>query len=187
LAELARAGGSLNSHEPFQHNLSNFDALSGIRGLIMQLSRRTFIAQSLTGMAVIAVPLGAANAASLQSAGAQYINAYRAQSGLAPLRANRVLTSVADLQCRLMIANGRIGHEFGPGTRLGQRLVKAGGEPRLIAENVARGQSGIPEVMAAWMHSPGHRRNMLHPRMTEFGLAQKSVNGQPYWALVLGG
>jgi uncharacterized protein YkwD len=153
----------------------------------MTLSRRSFLVQSAGGIACLALPFGPARAASLQSAGAQYINTYRAKSGLAPLNTNRTLTSVADLQCRLMIANGRIGHQFGPGTRLTERLVRAGGEPRLIAENVARGQAGISEVMAAWMRSPGHRRNMLHPRMTEFGLAQKSANGQPYWALVLGG
>jgi uncharacterized protein YkwD len=153
----------------------------------MAITRRSFLVQSATGMTCVLLPVSEADAASLQSAGAQYINAYRAKSGLGPLSTNRTLTSVADLQCRLMIANGRIGHQFGPGTRLTERLVRSGGEPRLIAENVARGQAGIPEVMAAWMRSPGHRRNMLHPRMTEFGLAQKSASGQPYWALVLGG
>jgi uncharacterized protein YkwD len=153
----------------------------------MTSSRRDFLYIVGGGIAALALPIGAAEATSLQSAAAQYINAYRARSGLAPLSSNRTLASVADLQCRLMIANGRIGHQFGPGTRLTERLAHAGGEPRLIAENVARGQAGIPEVMAAWMRSPGHRRNMLHPRMTEFGLAQKSADGEPYWALVLGG
>jgi hypothetical protein len=28
---------------------------------------------------------------------------------------------------------------------------------------------------------------MLHPRMHEFGMAQRSSGGEPYWALVLGG
>jgi uncharacterized protein YkwD len=153
----------------------------------MSLSRRDFLFQGFAGVAVLTLPTDGAEAASIQASGAQYINAYRARSGLAPLSPNRTLTSVADLQCRLMIANGRIGHSFGPGTRLGERLVQVGGQPRLIAENVARGQTGIPEVMSAWMRSPGHRRNMLHPRMTEFGLAQKSASGHPYWALVLGG
>lgn len=153
----------------------------------MGLSRRTFLIQALAGISVAALPLSEAQAASLQSAGAHYINAYRAKYGLSSLRYDRTLASVADLQCRLMIANGHIGHAFGCGTTLGERLSQAGDAPRLAAENVARGQDSIAAVMEAWMHSPGHRRNMLHPRMREFGIAQRVSNGQPYWALVLGG
>jgi uncharacterized protein YkwD len=153
----------------------------------MHSSRRTFLVQALTGIAVLALPQSEAEAASLQAAGAQYINAYRAKSGLSPVTSDHTLASVADLQCRLMIANGRIGHSFGRGTTLSERLRTAGGEPRLVAENVARGQDSLAAVMEAWMASPGHRRNMLHPRMREFGMAQRSSGGEPYWALVLGG
>jgi uncharacterized protein YkwD len=153
----------------------------------MSLSRRNFLYQIAGSAAALAFQVSGAEAGSLQAAGAKYINAYRARSGLSPLSSNRILATVADRQCGLMIANGRIGHSFGPGTRLGERLVRAGGEPRLIAENVARGQAGVAEVMEAWMNSPGHRRNMLHPRMTEFGLAWQAAGGRPYWALVLGG
>lgn len=153
----------------------------------MKVSRRVFLTQALGCTAALALPAGETLAASLHSTGAQYINAYRARAGLSPLRSSPLLASVAQTQCRLMIANGRIGHSFGPGTRLGERLLKAGGEPRLVAENVARGQMSVSDVMEAWMNSSGHRRNMLHPRMREFGLAQLSNGGKPYWALVLGG
>jgi uncharacterized protein YkwD len=153
----------------------------------MTVSKRVFLCQAVGSIAALAFPIGEADAGSLQAVGAQYINAYRAKSGLAPVNSDRVLAKVADMQCRLMIANGRIGHSFGPGTRLGERLRKAGGEPRLVAENVARGQEGVAEVMQAWMTSAGHRHNMMHPRMRAFGLAQISSGNQPYWALVLGG
>jgi uncharacterized protein YkwD len=36
------------------------------------------------------------------------------------------------------------------------------------------------------MASPGHRRNMLDPRFSRYGLAHAGDgNGQRYWALVL--
>jgi uncharacterized protein YkwD len=153
----------------------------------MVFSRRAFLIQLTVGSAALCLPIDNASAISLQSAAAQYLNAYRKQAGLGSLSSDRMLVSVAQAQCRLMIANGRIGHSFGRGTTLGDRVRKAGGSPRLIAENVARGQNSIATVMQAWMKSPGHRRNMLHPGMREFGIAQLSNNGRPYWALVLGG
>lgn len=153
----------------------------------MDFSRRAFMMQLAVGPAAFCLPVDDAGAASLQSAAAQYLNTYRKQVGLGSLSSDRMLVSVAEAQCRLMIANGRIGHSFGRGTTLGERVRKAGGHPRLIAENVARGQKSIATVMQGWIKSPGHRRNMLHPGMREFGIAQLSTNGQPYWALVLGG
>ncbi len=153
----------------------------------MDFSRRTFLIQAMAGLTAVALSPGKVIAASLQSAGAQHINAYRAKYGLPPVNADHTLAAVADRQCRLMIANGRIGHAFGRGTTLGERLRAAGDRPRLAAENVAQGQGSLAAVMEAWMNSSGHRRNMLHPRMREFGIAQRTARGQPYWALVLGG
>ncbi|MFD1988066.1 CAP domain-containing protein, partial [Mesorhizobium newzealandense] len=40
-----------------------------------------------------------------------------------------------------------------------------------------------------WVHSPGHRRNMLDPRFTRFGLAYVRDGRDSairYWSLVLG-
>jgi uncharacterized protein YkwD len=150
-------------------------------------TRRDFIMQLAVGSAALCFPITDAGAASLQSAAARHLNAHRNRDGLQSLSPDRMLVSVAEVQCRLMIANGRIGHSFGRGTTLGERVRKAGGRPRLLAENVARGQIGIAAVMDGWMKSPGHRRNMMHPGMREFGIAQISTNGRPYWALVLGG
>ena len=149
-------------------------------------SRRTVLSQL---GATILVPTaligqtGASQASSLQSEAARYLNAYRAKAGLAPLSPESHLVRAATAQCAIMIAHGKIGHAFGPGTAFSERMFRAGVAPGYHAENVARGQRRVAEVMQAWMNSSGHRRNMLDPQMTSFGIASKSG----YWALDLAG
>ena len=36
-------------------------------------------------------------------------------------------------------------------------------------ENVAMGQPDVPAVMNTWMHSSGHRANILNPSVTRYG------------------
>ena len=58
----------------------------------------------------------------------------------------------------------------------------------LAAENVAFGDIDVDELFLRWMNSSGHRRNMLDPRFTRYGLAYvREGNGsnRRYWALVL--
>ncbi len=126
---------------------------------------------------------GESDAATLQSEAARYLNGHRTKAGLRPVSSVRPLVDAASAQCAIMIAHGRIGHSFGPGTSFGERMRRAGIGPGYQAENVARGQRSVADVMQAWMNSRGHRRNMLDPKMSAFGIAFK--NG--YWALVLAG
>lgn len=148
--------------------------------------RRQFL--QLTAAALLApssflLSVSEGGAASLQSDAARLLNAYRAKAGRAPLSPNSRLASAAGAQCGIMIAHGRIGHVFGAGTSFGERMRSAGIGPGYQAENVARGQQSVAEVMQAWMKSRGHRRNMLDPKMSAFGIAFKGG----YWALVLAG
>ncbi len=48
--------------------------------------------------------------------------------------------------------------------------VRAAGYPRPAAENVAFGQSSADIVVAAWMDSEGHRRNILNCEYTAIGV-----------------
>jgi uncharacterized protein YkwD len=150
------------------------------------LCRRTFVARLGAVILVPAALVGEtqrAQAASLQSEAALHLNACRAKAGVAPLAPDAHLASAAIAQCGIMIAHGKIGHAFGPGTGFSERMFRAGVAPGYHAENVARGQRSVAEVMQAWMNSSGHRRNMLDPQMSMFGIASKSG----YWALDLAG
>jgi uncharacterized protein YkwD len=55
-------------------------------------------------------------------------------------------------------------------------------------ENIAWNQQTPQEVVNAWMHSSGHRANILNNRFTKvgFGMAYNQ-HGEPYWCTVFGG
>ncbi len=66
----------------------------------------------------------------------------------------------------------------GPGTR----LRNAGVEWASYGENIAEGQKTPADVMAAWMNSDGHRRNILDPAFTHLGIGvHTSYEGGPWW------
>jgi len=54
-------------------------------------------------------------------------------------------------------------------------------------ENIAMGQDSVEEVVNAWMHSSGHRANILNSSFNcvGFGVAE-SNNGTKYWCTMLG-
>ena len=66
----------------------------------------------------------------------------------------------------------------GPGTRLREAGVNWGS----YGENIAEGQKTPQDVMAAWMDSDGHRRNILDPAFTHLGIGvHTSPAGGPWW------
>ena len=62
---------------------------------------------------------------------------------------------------RDMARHGFFGHKGSNGSSVGGRLKAAGCRFTGAAENIAKGQRSDAEVVAAWVASPGHRRNML--------------------------
>ena len=67
--------------------------------------------------------------------------------------------------------------------------VKGNGIEGAAAENIAQGRMDLRRLFDMWMNSPPHRRNLLDPRFTRFGLAYARDAEKPdwrYWALVLG-
>lgn len=116
------------------------------------------------------------------------VNAYRSQHGLKPLQIQPQLQQAAVHQASLMAHHGQMKHSFGGKTKFRNR-VRAVGFQGKAAENIAAGQPTLEEVVAAWMKSPGHRKNMLNRSYHSFGLAvQTNPNAQwgHYWAMVLG-
>lgn len=114
------------------------------------------------------------------------VNAIRAQYRLPLLQLHPSLQQAASEQARLMAQTGKMAHKVRRGEGFKARLKRVG-YSGLAAENIARGQRSLGRVLAGWMKSPGHRRNMLHPRMRYFGLSAAKSGGRNYWAMVLGG
>ena len=54
------------------------------------------------------------------------------------------------------------------------------------AENVAYGFDDVDSVMAGWMRSPGHRRNILG-KFSEIGVGRAIArDGASYWCVTFG-
>lgn len=108
-------------------------------------------------------------------------NAQRADAGLRALRANDCLQRAAVRQARLMAQREQLFHQD-----LGAVLEECG--LSAAGENVASGfPSGRSAVNDGWMHSEGHRANLLDPSFRLVGIgARKGHNGRWYVAQVFG-
>lgn len=104
----------------------------------------------------------------------QLINRERVSRGLPALKDD--MNMHAAIRANTMAANRQLKH----------------GNPvpyyKYYGENIGKGQLTAKGIVEDWMNSPGHRKNILDPRFTEFGVAVAfDKNGIPYWSLVLGG
>ncbi len=114
-------------------------------------------------------------------------NAERARHGLPPLAADARLTAAAQAHSADMVRRGFFAHESPDGSQVWDRAVAAGYAYRKVAENIAAGQRTADEVVHGWMHSPGHRANILDRDLTQIGVGR--AEGGPhgvYWTQVFG-
>lgn len=102
------------------------------------------------------------------------LNAARAQSGLATLSVDPVLTAAAQAYAVEMAQTGRVSHVGVDGSHLQDRAWRAGCAGGWMAENLAWGQDSTEDVFVGWMSSPRHQVNMMGPNYRVYGLAQAS-------------
>ncbi len=102
----------------------------------------------------------------------QLTNNERAMAGLRPLRLSGNLTAAASWFAQDMASHRitTLSHTDSLGRDAPDRMLAFGYRWLYYAENIAEGYSSPQAVVAAWMASPGHRENILNPRMTEIGL-----------------
>lgn len=113
-------------------------------------------------------------------------NAARAQAGCAPLSLDPALDDAALRHTRDMADHGVMSHTGTDGSTPRTRLAAEGLSPWLTAENVAYGYDA-DGVVAAWLASPGHRRNLLDCRLVSVGIAEQAGAIGPYWTQVFAG
>lgn len=97
------------------------------------------------------------------------VNAERDKQGLPPLVSDPRLDVAAQKHAEDMLARIYYSHESPEGTAPRQRVQAAGFVADAVGENIAAGHFSVDTVMNAWLHSSGHRRNILEPRFTHFG------------------
>ena len=113
------------------------------------------------------------------------VNAARRGGGRTAMRLDPDAQRAAERHARAMARAERMAHDLPRGPRFGARM-RRDGVALPAAENVAVGQRDVGAAVAAWMNSPGHRRNLLDRRFGGVGVASATgADGRPYWAMVL--
>ncbi|MBC7593521.1 MAG: CAP domain-containing protein [Kineosporiaceae bacterium] len=114
------------------------------------------------------------------------INKERAKGGLSALSYNAALDSAAEKHANQMATVKAMAHDgIGDGDP-GER-IRAEGFRNSWGENVAVGQSTPEQVVAEWMNSPAHKRNIMDPNFKLSGISQVVDNGgRKYWAQEFG-
>ena len=131
-------------------------------------------------VALLALTLAACGSLSLTGTPetATSLNGFRAAHGLSQLRIDAGLVALATEHSADMARRDSLDHD-GFMTSRGPRGARA--------ENVAYGCKDPACTIQQWVNSSGHRRNMLIPGLTRYGLASAiAPSGRTYWTLLVG-
>lgn len=97
-------------------------------------------------------------------------NRERSSRGLPSLHWDDSLAFAARAHAALMASQSDISHQFPGEAGLRERTSQAGARFSSVAENVALGPD-TDTIHSGWMHSPGHRANILDAELTAIGIA----------------
>jgi uncharacterized protein YkwD len=122
-----------------------------------------------------------ASAASLQtmrSAVLCLVNRERTTRGLPRLAASNRLNRSAQGWTGTMVRTGRFTH--GAGDAFAKRISATGYHWRAGGENIATGYPTPRSVVAGWMASTGHCRNILSPSFRDIGIGEVASPVRPF-------
>ncbi|MFG2719790.1 sigma-70 family RNA polymerase sigma factor [Streptomyces sp. NPDC048416] len=109
------------------------------------------------------------------------VNSERSKAGCSALTSNPELYDAALKHSENMAAQNFFDHTDPSGADPGKRITAAGYQWSTYGENIARGQADAAAVMDSWMHSPGHRANILNCAFKEIGIGVHYGSGGPWW------
>jgi uncharacterized protein YkwD len=110
-------------------------------------------------------------------------NAERKKKDLPPVKFNEVLCEVARAHSANMAKQTKMEHNLDGKTPY-ERIKGAGYRYVVAAENLARADVTIEEVMEAWMASKTHRENILDPEFVEIGIGLARDEQNTYYTQV---
>jgi len=99
------------------------------------------------------------------------VNKERSKNSLQPLGLDHKLTQAAQKHSDDQANHSNMSHSGSDGSDPGERITESGFQWRSYGENVAYGYNDEVKCMKEWMDSPGHRANILSPKVTKFGSA----------------
>ena len=115
-----------------------------------------------------------------------WLNAYRAKSGLVPVALDAQLTALAQAQADAMALANKVSHDVEG--RFASRLAAANLHAGEAGENVCAGYFSTAQAMEAWRRSPEHDVNLRLRSATRFGvaLAKNPRSGWGvFWAMAI--
>ncbi|WP_371502356.1 CAP domain-containing protein [Kitasatospora sp. NBC_00374] len=115
---------------------------------------------------------------------AELVNAERAKAGCGPLRLDVKLNAAAQHHSDDMVARHFFDHADPDGRHADSRIEATGYRWSSWGENIAYGQADPAAVMDAWMHSPGHRANILNCDFKDIGIGVNFGAKGPWWTQV---
>lgn len=102
------------------------------------------------------------------------VNIERAEVDAPPLTVSVELSKYSRYWSQYMAQSGRMAHGPNPWSNYPTGWWAA-------AENVAVHYANPASVVGGWMHSTGHRDNILNPSLTHIGVGYAKTGGTPYW------
>jgi uncharacterized YkwD family protein/spore coat assembly protein SafA len=137
----------------------------------------------------ITVPLRSEKELALEQEVLRLANAERSKAGVGPLSLDWELSRVARLKSQDMVNKAYFSHQSPTYGSPFDMVKRFGITYRTAGENIATGQRSASEVMASWMNSPGHRKNILNPAFTHLGVGAAeggSYGGKTWTQLFIG-
>jgi uncharacterized protein YkwD len=130
------------------------------------------------------------SAARLEATVLCLVNRERTSRGLPRLRSNRRLDRAARAHSLHMVHRRFFSHDSPSGASVLDRVKRRGYRSAgglIVGENIAWGSGSYAtpgEIVESWMHSQGHRANILHRAFKEIGVgvaigAPRPVGGSP--------
>ena len=116
------------------------------------------------------------------------INGYRSSNGVAQVRLNPSLNTLARSYAAALAANARTAPAVRPDGRLKSRLISVGYNAAEVDESVTAGYYTFAEAFSGWRDSNTHRKVMLMPNATEMGIAAAyapNTKYKVYWVLIM--
>ncbi len=142
-----------------------------------------------------ATPADMPNPAEVQQEIVTLTNQFRTQQGRPEVKGNAQLAETANAFAQFMAHTDKYGHTA-DGKQPWDRAAEHGYDYCLIEENIAELSSSekftarqlAEEFVHGWEQSPGHRKNMLNPDVTEtgVGVARSSQSGKVYAVQMFG-
>ena len=129
-----------------------------------------------------------AGQSSMTSQVVSLVNSERAAQGIAALQNDSKLSEIAQQKAEDMAKNQYFSHTSPTYGSAFDMLKAAGYSYKTAGENIAMGQKSAASVMDGWMHSSGHRANILHTSYEKIGVGYAvSADGTPYWVQIFAG